>query len=69
MGTTGNNVINLDIFSISISPSNLFQHLAFVNIGDFDFRTHVKTSRHPTHGTTIIPKSIGSKGKYHQYSF
>lgn len=63
MGTIVKNVINLDIFSISIGPSNPFQHLAFVNLSDFDFTTHVRTSRHPTHGTTITPQSIGIKRK------
>ncbi len=60
---TTNNVINLDFFLISIGPSNVFQNLAFVNFSDFDFTTHVKTNRHATHGTTIIPKSIGIKRK------
>jgi predicted component of type VI protein secretion system len=63
VGTTANNVINLDTFSISIGPSNPLQQLAFVNIGDFDFTTHVRTSKHPTHGTTTTPKSIGIKMK------
>jgi hypothetical protein len=67
VGTTTNNVINLDIFSISIGPSNPLQHLAFVNFGDFDFTTHVKTNKHPTLEQQLL-KALESKGKYHQYS-
>ncbi len=63
MGTTANNVINLNTFSIYIGPSNPLQHLAFVNLGDFDFTTHVRTNKHPTHGTTTTPKNIGIKRK------
>jgi hypothetical protein len=63
VGTTTNNVINLNTFSISIGPSNPLQHLAFVNFSEFDFTTHVKTNRHPTHGTTTTLKSIEVKMK------